>query len=556
VAGEASGPPLHSALALSFWGGVDPMTGVVIDRHHPLAGLGIAGKILVFPGSRGSSTGSGVLLELLLNGVAPAGMIVERGEEVLTLGAIIAEELFGRRLPIVEVDPAIMPKVAAAPTLWIKGDVVADNSLALSREPQQRAATPRLRLSDRDRGLLDGAAGQAAQKAMRIVLRMAEIVGAEELIDVTRAHIDGCIYTGAGGLAFAEHFRDLGGRVAVPTTLNAVSVDCRHWRDQGVATDFGEPAQRLAEAYVALGASPTFTCAPYLRDSVPTLGEQIAWAESNAIAYANSVLGARTMKYPDYLDLCIALTGRAPAAGCHLVAGRRPTLRIEVAPPRDIDDAFWPLLGYLVGQKSPSDIPLLVGLEDSRPTQDDLKAFSAAFATTSGAPMFHIAAITPEAGLYEKTRDPRSLALTPADLRAAWRELNSAETEAIDLVAIGSPHVSGRELRALAELCRGKNKNAETDLVITGGRSILDDPENAEALGVLQGFGARIISDTCWCMLGRPIIPDRVRTIMTNSAKYAHYGPGLVGRPMRFGSLAACVEAARTGRAGLRPAHD
>lgn len=279
VSGEASGPPLHSALALSFWGGVDPMTGVVIDRHHPLTGLGIADKVLVFPGSRGSSTGSGVLLELLLNGVGPAALIVERGEEVLTLGAIIAEELFGRRLPIVEVDPAIMPKVAAAPTLWIKGDVIADNALALSSEPQQRAATTCLRLTDRDRKLLDGVAGQAAQKAMRIVCRMAEIVGAEELIDVTRAHIDGCIYTGAGGLAFAEHFRDLGGHVAVPTTLNAVSVDCRHWRDQGVAADFGEPAQRLAEAYVALGASPTFTCAPYLRDSVPALGEQIAWAE-------------------------------------------------------------------------------------------------------------------------------------------------------------------------------------------------------------------------------------------------------------------------------------
>jgi predicted aconitase len=161
---------------------------------------------------------------------------------------------------------------------------------------------------------------------MQIVTEAASIYSADRLVGVTKAHIDGCIYTGNGGLAFAERLRDWGGSVVVPTTLNAISVDQRRWRTQGVDERFGVPASRLAEAYVEMGAMPTFTCAPYLLDARPQRDEQVVWAESNAVVYANSVLGARTMKYPDYLDICIALTGRAPLAGCHLDEGRLPQM--------------------------------------------------------------------------------------------------------------------------------------------------------------------------------------------------------------------------------------
>lgn len=548
VEGSGSGVLLHSTMPLSFWGGVDPATGMIVDGHHPLSGQCLAGKILALPGSRGSCSGSGVLLELMLNGKAPAALVVEPGEEVLTLGAIVAQELFGRSLPILEVDKTTFRAIAATPWLQVSADRLSSGPLAAPEGTEASPARTKVELSDNDRATLDGKLGPAAQRAMRIVLRMAEILGAERLLDVTRAHIDGCIYTGAGGLAFAEQFLALGGRVAVPTTLNAVSVDCGRWRELGVAADFGEPAERLARTYLELGARPSFTCAPYLGDSVPGRNEQIAWAESNAVVFANSVLGARTMKYPDYLDLCIALTGRAPMAGCHVDAARCPTLRIDVPKLDMLDDSFWPLLGYLIGQKSPNDVPLVVGLGHLKPTRDDLKAFGAAFATTSGAPMFHLAGITPEA-MGPAPEDLSGLSLTEADFESTWHELNGAPESEIDLVAIGSPHASADEIATLARLVDGHHRRDDVRFVVTVGRSTMAESEAQGTAAALRNFGATFVTDTCWCMLGAPIVARSSQAIMTNSGKYAHYAPGLVDRRTRFGSLADCVRAATSGRA-------
>ena len=199
---------------------------------------------------------------------------------------------------------------------------------------------------------------------------MAANQGATRLIDVTQAHIDSCIYASPANLTFAARMADLGARVVVPTTMNAISVDHGNWRAQGVPPLFGGPAQRLADAYVRMGCQPTFTCSPYLLDTAPKAGEAIAWAESNAVVYANSVLGARTAKHPDFLDLCIALTGRAPLAGVYLDAPRRPAMVISVDLPAGADDAFWPLIGYLAGKAAPDRIPLLRGLAAAKPGPD------------------------------------------------------------------------------------------------------------------------------------------------------------------------------------------
>src|SRR5699024_11169548 len=241
------------------------------------------------------------------------------------------------------------------------------------------AATP-LALTAGDRECLAGAAGRAAQTAMRIICRVAEMQQAPQLVDVTRAHIDGCIYTGPAGLAFARQLAGWDGRVAVPTTLNSISVDRRRWKELGVDAAQAEPAQQLADAYVQLGAQPTYTCAPYLLDEPPVQDEYIAWAESNAVVFANSVLGARTDKTPDLLDACIALTGRAPLAGYYLDEWRRARVRVELpdlAGEAATDPALFALLGYVVGSRCAGHVPLLYGLQQGW-TQDALKTFGAA----------------------------------------------------------------------------------------------------------------------------------------------------------------------------------
>ncbi|MEZ0172531.1 aconitase X [Microvirga sp. TS319] len=563
VRGKATGEVISSDVELSFWGGVDPVTGEVIDRHHPLSGRILTGKILAIPGGRGSCSGSGVILELLLNGKGPAAMVVERADDILTLGVVIAEEVFGQSIPVVILDPKDFRRVTAARHARVDGARVAcaerPEELSAVSDDRGPAAPPasRMELTQADRAFLDGAHGKAAQVAMNIVLRMAELQGADRLIDVTQAHIDGCIYTGPGSLRFAQRLRDWGGRVAVPTTLNSISVDHRRWRAQGIDPAFGEPASQLGDAYVDMGARPTFTCAPYLLDSAPARGEQIVWAESNAVVFANSVLGARTMKYPDYLDICIALTGRAPLAGCHVESGRRAALRINLPALDGLDDSFYPLIGYHVGLLAANRIPVIVGLEKASPSQDDLKAFGAAFATTSSAPMFHIVGVTPEAASVEEATGGAAVPALDVgieDLARSWSELDNAQDASVDLVSLGNPHFSVGECERLAALCRGRARHKDVTMVVTCGRATYDRVREAGILAELEQFGIQIVTDTCWCMIIEPVIPPHARTIMTNSGKYAHYGPGLTGRRFHFGSLEACVEAAATGIAdGRRP---
>jgi len=552
VAGEAMGELLSAMVGLSFWGGVDPQTGLVIDRHHPLCGEALAGRVLAIPSGRGSCSGSGVLLELILNGHAPAAIVICEREEILTLGALVAEVVFEQSIPVLRVEREVFARLGE-----YRYARVAGSSLRLFHEPpiedrRPKAAQhgsnedPTVRLDAIDRAFLSGQHGKAAQVAMRLLLRMAAIQEAEAFMDVSQVHIDGCIYTGPASLRFAQMLTGWSARVRVPTTLNSISVDKRRWRAQGVAEDLRVPASALADAYLAMGAQPSFTCAPYLLESAPRFGEQVGWAESNAVVYANSVIGARTMKYPDYLDICIALTGRAPLAGCHLDAGRRATLALEVEMPAGADDAFWPLLGYCCGSVCGSEIPLIRGLETSAAGQDELKGFGAAFATVAAAPMFHIAGITPEA---DEQRPERQMHIGLGELRQAWAVLNTAASPEVGLVSLGNPHFSLDECARLAALVRGRTKSAEVAVIVTCGRAVHEAACQAGHVAAAEAFGVQFVTDTCWCMLGEPVIPPAVRTLMTNSGKYAHYAPGLVGRDVRFGSMAECIEAACGGKA-------
>lgn len=553
VAGDAQGPLLWSDVGLSFWGGVDPATGIVIDRHHPLAGQPLAGRVLALPSGRGSCSGSGVLMELIASGNAPAAIVVAEREEILTLGALVADEMFGRSMPLVRIARDDFDRIRdgaftriALSRLHIYDTAPTDGWQPAATPPATSRQPAALHLAGIDRALLDGAHGKAAAIAMRLLVRMAEVYGASRFIDVTQAHVDGCFYTGPASLAFAERLVDWGARVRVPTTLNAISVDRRRWRELGIPEGIGAPGSAVADAYVAMGARPSFTCAPYLLPTAPARGAAIGWAESNAVVYANSVLGARTMKYPDYLDICIALTGRAPLAGCHTDDGRRAMLAIDVELPGSAagDDALWPLLGYCCGLASASDIPLVRGLERASGGSDAMKAFGAAFATTSAAPMFHIAGHTPEAAGQSP---PRAIRLSRDDLGQGWRELDAAPSDEVDLVSLGNPHFSLSECARLADLVRGRTKSPRVEVVVTLGRDVHEAAIRAGHVATAEAFGVRFVTDTCWCFVGEPLIPPAAHTLMTNSGKYAHYGPGLVGRAFRFGNLAACIEAARTG---------
>jgi len=407
-------------------------------------------------------------------------------------------------------------------------------------------------LSDYDRDLLAGESGPGAQMAMRIIVRMAEILGAERLIDIEAAHIDSSIYMGEATLKFAETLVDLGAKVAVPSTLNVSGVDEHGWRHWSVPPDWAEKALRQMRAYEQMGCIPTWTCAPYQTEFKPKPGQQIAWGESNAIAFANSIIGARTERYPDLLDICAAITARVPAAGLHLEENRagQVLLRLMEVPARvQRHESFYPVLGHLMGKVAGEKNPVVTGME-GHPEWDQLKALAAAAASSGTVGLFHLVGITPEAPTLETAFHgnvpEQEIDVTMEHLREAWRELSTAEGRELDLVVLGCPHFSLAEFKRLVHLIDGKEKHKDVMFLVNSNRAMRALADEAGHLRSLAAFGGVMTVDTC--PLATPMLSAEIEVVMTNSAKFAYYAPGLLDERVVFGALEDCVMSAVEGR--------
>ena len=306
------------------------------------------------------------------------------------------------------------------------------------------------------------------------------------------------------------------------------------------------------DAYRRMGVSASFTCAPYQTELRPAFGQQIAWGESNAIAFANSVLGARTERYPDLLDICAALTGRVPAVGLHLIENRAGQLLIrlvDIPLSLQVDDSFYPVLGHLTGKLAGDRIPVIDGLE-ARPTEDQLKAFCAGAASSGAVALCHIIGVTPEAPTLDATFQDHAPTVTHGvgmtELRAAHAELTTATDEALNMVLLGSPHFSLAEFSQLAPLLDGQVRHPGVRFLVTTSRAVVLLAEQAGLLDPLRRFGSQLTVDAC--PLATPMLPPEIRTLMTNSAKYAYYAPGLLNTQVIYGSLTDCVRSAVAGR--------
>ncbi len=393
--------------------------------------------------------------------------------------------------------------------------------------------------------MLAGEQGEATRIAMELLVAAGEVEGADSMLDISRAHIDSCLYHGLAGLDFATMLAEAGGRVAVPTTLNVSSLDLLHpdlYRgDEATARQSREQMR----AYEQMGCLPTWTCAPYQLPDRPEFGEQIAWGESNAIVFANSVIGARTNRYGDFIDICCALTGRAPATGLHTDEGRRATVRIDL----DIADAvldlelFYVGLGHVLGRVAGTSVVVMNGL-DARADDDRLRALGATAASSGAVGLFHVAGVTPEAPSVDEAlggRSPeRALVIDGADISRALAELGST-SESLGAVSVGTPHASASEIETLAGLCEGRRTTVP--FFVNTGRNVMAETTDAVAVG--EEFGVTFVTDTCNYIT--PIIGEIDGAVMTNSGKWAFYAPGNLGVQVVMGSLADCVESAVVG---------
>jgi predicted aconitase len=410
-----------------------------------------------------------------------------------------------------------------------------------------------VRLSEADRAMLAGADGPASQLAMGIVVRMAELAGAAELVDVASAHVDGCLFHGYAGLDFAERLAGGGGAVRVPTTLNVSSLDLLHPDRYRGDPETARAARRLMDAYVAMGCRETWTCAPYQLPERPAFGEHVAWAESNAIVFVNSVLGARCGRYGDFIDICAAITGRVPNTGLHLTGRRRGQLLFDLRglPDRLLgEDALYPLLGHLVGAEGGALVPVLDGLPPGV-GEDRLKAVGAAAASSGAVALLHVVGSTPEAPTLADAlqgQEPlRVVEVTPAAVRAARDALTTGPDQGrLAGVNVGTPHFSVAEFGELVALLAGRRVHPEVEFYANTGRHTLARIEARGWLATLEAAGVRLVVDTCTYVT--PILRDTAGVVMTSSAKWAWYAPGNLGVRVVFGSLRECVESAVAGR--------
>ena len=376
-----------------------------------------------------------------------------------------------------------------------------------------------MQLTNEEQAMLDGEQGRATQKAMQILAALGNIYGAERLIPVTSVQVAGVSYDNLGeaGLNFLSEMANGGGRARVLTTLNPAGMDIENWQALGISPGFAENQMRVLEAFARMNVVTTASCTPYLIGNLPHFGEHIAWAESSAVCYANSVIGARTNREGGPSALAASLTGVTPGYGYHLDENRQPTVSITVEGRLRENDEFG-ALGKVIGERVQGcggvGVPFIRGIESA--SVENLKSFCASVATYGGVALFHMNGITPEAARVASPQD--EIHVSKADVHRAHESLQDASSQEIDFVSLGCPHLSIKEIARIAELLAGKRVTKE--FWITTARPTKQIADMMGYTAVIEAAGAKFAADTC-CVVAP--IEGRFTALATDSAKACYY---------------------------------
>ncbi len=391
-----------------------------------------------------------------------------------------------------------------------------------------------LELTKEEKDMLEGEYGKATRKAMEIITTLGEIYGASRLIPVSSVQIAGVSYhnLGEAGLEYlAEMAED--GKTRVLTTLNPAGMDLEEWKKHGIDEEFARNQQRVVEAFAKMGVITTCTCTPYLIGNLPHFGEHIAWAESSAVCFANSVIGAMTNREGGPSALAAALTGRTAEYGMHLRENRVAQVGYEVQATLSSTDDFG-LLGEVIGEKTGKKIPYITGIPKA--STEELKSLCASIATYGGVALFHIEGITPN-----KTPKPEiNEVITQEDLENARKTLDD-ETEEIDFISIGCPHASIKEIARVAELLRNKKVSESKTIWITTAKPTKDLAIKMGYYDVIESAGAFLVSDAC-CAVAP--LKGKFKTLMTDSAKACFYARGKNKFKVKIRTIEECIREA------------
>ena len=388
-------------------------------------------------------------------------------------------------------------------------------------------------LTKEEEKILDGEYGEIKEKMFRILVVIGDIYGADRMIPVSSCQISGVSYKSIGeyGLEFLESISEKGARAVVPSYLNPAGVDLKLWKQLGYPENFARKQMRIVRAFRKMGIYPTLTCTPYLIGNIPRFGEHLAWAESSAVSFANSVMGARTNREGAISALASSICGVTPNYGLHLEENRKPDVIVNTNTQlKEISD--FGLLGYYLGRILKNRIPYLRGIKFA--TTDHLKALGAAMAATGSIALYHVEDLTPEARNF----DLDNLEKFSVDEEELKEEKERFSGEDLDAVMIGCPHASLNEIKEISALVKGKK--LRKPLWIFTSRFVKKLSVDTGLSRIIEKAGGKIISDTC--MVVSPIEEMGFKVVGVNSGKAANYLPNLCGCRVVFGSLKELIE--------------
>ena len=391
-----------------------------------------------------------------------------------------------------------------------------------------------MHLTKEEEKLLDGEEGEVFERLFRLLVRLGDIYGAEKMIPVGSVQVAGVSYKSVGdpGLAFLEDMASKGAKVKVLTYLNPAGMDLEDWKKLGFPEDFAKNQIRVMDAFKEMGIVVTSTCTPYLAGNLPRFREHIAWSESSAVSFSNSVIGARTNREGGPSALAAALCGRTPNYGLHLWEKRQPNVKINVDVNLDFSSDFG-ALGYFVGKQVKNKIPYFTGMKDAN--TDQLKALGAAMAASGAVALYHVENLTPEADLVEKD-GLETINVSKKELDETYEKLNSGKDP--DIVILGCPHASLREISTLADKLKGKH--LKKPVWICTSRMMKEAADRMGFTEIIEKAGGNIVADTC--MVVSPIERMGYKTTGVNSGKAANYLPGFCKQDVVFANIDKLVE--------------
>jgi predicted aconitase len=394
-------------------------------------------------------------------------------------------------------------------------------------------------LTKEEEKMLDGEEGYAVKKSIEILIALGDIYGAEKLISVGSVQVAGVSYHNLGdaGLEFLNELAE-DGKVRVLTTLNPAGIDLEDWRKLGISEEFAEKQKLVIDAFRKMGIIISCTCTPYLIGNLPRYGEHIAWSESSAVTFANSVIGAKTNREGGPSALAAAFVGKTPCYGLHLEKNRMPDVHLNVAAKlKKFSD--WGALGYCVGKKAENRIPYITGIESVN--SDELRSFCASVVTYGSKPLFYIKGITPG---YEKYKPPEEqFTINDKDVKEAYESIND-DFEVLDFICIGCPHASINEIAEIARLLKNKKVSPNVEFWITTSRSMKQIAEKINYVKTIEQAGGKFACDTCMAVAP---LKGRFRSVATTSAKGCYYSRHN-NMKTKLGSLEECVRAAVRGK--------